>query len=147
SRLEALGMSVEMTSGVIVADMLEGMRFALGPTMAIRRDVLDKVEGIAPLADYCADDYLLGLKAHRAGWRVVLSPYIIDHIVVSPAVRPTLLHQVRWMKSTRFSRGLAHVGTGLTFAMPYGLLGLAAGLALGRPVAGLAMLALAVLNR
>src|SRR5437879_7852079 len=39
STLEALGMSVEMTSGVLVANMLEGMRFALGPTMATRKDI------------------------------------------------------------------------------------------------------------
>lgn len=37
SILEALGMSVEMSSGVVVANMLEGMRFALGPTMATRK--------------------------------------------------------------------------------------------------------------
>src|SRR5262249_14551021 len=41
SKLEAMGMSVEMPSGVLVADMLEGMRFALGPTMATRKDVVD----------------------------------------------------------------------------------------------------------
>ena len=35
ARLEGLGMSVEMTSGVLVAEMLEGMRFALGPSMAV----------------------------------------------------------------------------------------------------------------
>ncbi|HEX8712159.1 MAG TPA: glycosyltransferase, partial [Terracidiphilus sp.] len=33
SRLEAVGMSVEMTSGVLVARSVEGMQFALGPTM------------------------------------------------------------------------------------------------------------------
>ena len=37
ARLEGLGMSVEMTSGVLVAEMLEGMRFALGPSMAVRK--------------------------------------------------------------------------------------------------------------
>src|SRR5437764_15073658 len=46
SRLEALGMSVEMTSGVIVAAALEGMKFALGPTMATRRDVLHAMGGV-----------------------------------------------------------------------------------------------------
>ena len=43
STLEALGMSVEMPSGVMVADMLEGIRFALGPAVALRRDGLDKI--------------------------------------------------------------------------------------------------------
>ena len=51
ARLEALGMSVELTSGVLAADMLEGMKFALGPTMAVRRDALDAIGGFAALAD------------------------------------------------------------------------------------------------
>ncbi len=51
SKLEALGMSVEMTSGALVANLLEGMKFALGPTMAIRRDALDAVGGFEPLAE------------------------------------------------------------------------------------------------
>ena len=38
SRLEAVGMSIEMSAGVLVAEMLEGMKFALGPTMVVRRD-------------------------------------------------------------------------------------------------------------
>src|SRR5436190_3232315 len=55
-RLEALGMSVELTSGVLVANMLEGMKFALGPTMATRREPLADAGGFEGLASYLADD-------------------------------------------------------------------------------------------
>jgi ceramide glucosyltransferase len=147
SRLEALGMSVEFASGVVTADMLEGMRFALGPTMAIRRDVLERVGGMAALADYCADDYVLGSLTHQAGYRVELSHHVIDHIVLGRSAGESLSHQVRWMKSTRYSRPKGHVGTGLTFATPYGLLGLAGGMLLGNPALGAGLLAWALLNR
>ncbi|MGH9602478.1 MAG: bacteriohopanetetrol glucosamine biosynthesis glycosyltransferase HpnI [Terriglobales bacterium] len=147
SRLEALGMSVEFASGVVTADMLEGMRFALGPTMAIRRDVLERVGGVAVLADYCADDYVLGSLTHQAGYKVVLSHHVIDHIVLGRSAGESLSHQVRWMKSTRYSRPKGHVGTGLTFATPYGLLGLAAGFLLGNPALGFGLLAWALVNR
>ncbi len=147
SRLEALGMSVEFPSGVVTADMLEGMRFALGPTMAIRRDVLERVGGMAVLADYCADDYVLGSLTHAAGYKVVLSHHVIDHIVLGKSASESLSHQVRWMKSTRYSRPKGHVGTGLTFATPYGLLGLAACMLLGNPAFGLSLLAWALVNR
>ena len=60
SRIEAAAMSVEMSAGVLVADMLEGMKFALGPTMAIRRSCLNEIGGFLPMGDYCADDFLLG---------------------------------------------------------------------------------------
>jgi ceramide glucosyltransferase len=147
SQLEALGMSVEMTSGVVVADRLEGMRFALGPTMAIRRDVLEAVGGFAALADHCADDYLLGNKVYQAGYGVALSDHVIDHVACHRSFQGSLQHQLRWMKSTRFSRPKGHIGTVLTFAMPFGLLGAAAGWAAGRPLLGLGLLAAAVLNR
>lgn len=122
STLEALGMSIEMPSGVLVAKMLEGMKFALGPTMATRKDVLQAIGGIAALGSYCADDYALGHFAHRLGKEVVLSQHVIDHIATNTTFRSSLAHQVRWMRSTRFSRGAGHVGTGLTYAVPFGLI-------------------------
>ncbi len=147
SQLEALGMSVEMTSGVLVANLLEGMKFALGPTMATRRDVLERVGGFGILADYCADDYVLGAAVYGAGKEVVLSDHIIEHVVVNRLLHDSLQHQVRWMKSTRFSRAWGHIGSVLTFSMPFGLSGLAAALWMNRPVLGLAMLTAAWLNR
>ena len=147
SRLEALGMSVEMTAGVVVADMLEGLKFALGPTMAIRREVLEQIGGFQVLADYCADDFVLGQRVFEAGKQVVLSHYVVDHVAVHQRCLASLQHQVRWMKSTRFSRPKGHIGTGLTFAMPFGLLGLLAGIVMGDPLLGVALLLYAALNR
>lgn len=146
SQLEALGMSVELTAGVLVADMLEGMRFALGPIMATRTDVLATVGGIGSLGEYCADDYVLGERAHAAGKSVLLSDQVIEHVVVNRSVRASLQHQVRWMRSTRFSRPKGHVGTGLTFAMPFGLLGVIAGLAQQRIGLAVGLFGWAVVN-
>jgi len=147
SRLEALGMSVEMTSGVLVADMLEGMRFALGPTTATRIDVLETIGGIGSLGDYCADDYVLGQRIHATGKTVVLSEHVIEHVVVNRSFRASMHHQMRWMRSTRFSRPWGHVGTGLTFAMPFGILGCAAAVSLGRLQLAIALACWAVANR
>jgi ceramide glucosyltransferase len=147
SRLEALGMSVEMTSGVLAADMLEGMRFALGPTMATRRDALERAGGFAGLGDYFADDYVLGNRIDAAGYRVVLSDHVIDHLVVNRSLLSSLQHQIRWAKSTRRSRPKGHVGTGLTYAMPFAVLGLLVALAAGHPLLGAAIFAVGILNR
>jgi ceramide glucosyltransferase len=147
SRLEALGMSVEMPSGVLVANMLEGMKFALGPTMATRTDVLESIGGIASLGQYCADDYILGNLSAAAGKRVVLSHHIVGHVAMNTSARASIMHQVRWMRSTRFSRTAGHVGTGLTYATPFGLLGFMAGLFTHHWQFGLGLLAWAILNR
>jgi len=147
SSLEALGMSVEMTSGAIVANLIEGMKFALGPTMAIRRDALDAIGGFEPLADYCADDYVMGRDVAESGRLVVMSHHVIDHVVINRNFTCSMRHQIRWMKSTRFSRRAGHLGTILTFAMPFGLLGLIAAGALHSWALGFAMLATAYMNR
>jgi ceramide glucosyltransferase len=147
ARLEALGMSVEMTSGVLIADMLEGMKFALGPTMATRKDVIEKIGGIGQLGDYCSDDYLLGNLADATGYKNVISEHVIDHVVLNRSWSNSWGHQVRWMKSTRYSRPKGHFGSGLTFAVPFGLLGFVAGVVLGKPLLGLALFAWAIANR
>jgi ceramide glucosyltransferase len=147
ARLEAVGMSVEMTAGVLVARMMEGMQFVLGPTMAFRRDVIRRMGGFKVTADYCADDFVLGNETYKLGKEVVLSHHAIDHIVINLSLMASLKHQVRWMKSTRFSRPKGHFGTALTFSMPFGILGLFAGLLLGHPWWGIALLAWAVASR
>ena len=147
SRMEALGLSVEMTAGVVVADMLEGMTFALGPTMATRTDVLDAIGGFEALADFYADDYVLGNEVSNSGWSVVLSTHVIDNVLFYQSFQSSIAHQVRWMRSTRFSRPAGHFSTVLTFAMPFGLLGLVAGLLTGHWLIGLAMFGFAFLNR
>jgi ceramide glucosyltransferase len=147
SFLEALGMSVEMASGVVTADMLEGIRFALGPAVALRRDSLDAIGGIRATADYYSDDYVLGNKIWAAGYKIIFSHYFIHHVLTPRSFLRTLGDQLRWMKSTRHSRPWGHIGSGLTFAMPFGLLGLIAAAALGRWGLGLSFLAAAFANR
>ncbi len=136
SRLEAVGMSIEMSAGVLVAEMLEGMKFALGPTMVVRRDSLADAGGFRALGPYHADDFMLGNLIAASGHRVILSTHTIDHHVLNSSFLPSVLHQVRWMKSTRFSRPKGHFGTALTFSMPYGLLAAGVAMALHHPLLG-----------
>jgi ceramide glucosyltransferase len=136
SRLEAVGMSIEMSAGVLVAEMLEGMKFALGPTMVVRRDSLANAGGFRALGPYHADDFMLGNLIAASGHQVILSTHTIDHHVLNSSFLPSVLHQIRWMKSTRFSRPKGHFGTALTFSMPYGLLAAGVAVALHHPLLG-----------
>jgi ceramide glucosyltransferase len=147
ARLEAVGMSIEMTAGVLVANMIEGMQFVLGPTMAFRRATLKKMGGFRVTADYCADDFVLGNQTYLQGERVVLSHHIIDHMVINESFVQSMRHQARWMQSTRFSRPKGHFGTALTFSLPFGLLALVAGAGLGHLDWGVALLGWSILTR
>jgi ceramide glucosyltransferase len=147
ARLEAVGMSVEMTSGVLAARATEGMQFVLGPTMAFRRSTIRRMGGFKVTADYCADDFVLGNETFKGGERVILSHHVIDHMVINANFADSMKHQVRWMKSTRFSRPAGHFGTALTFSMPFGILGLGAGWALGHAAWGFGLLAWGIATR
>ena len=147
ARLEAVGMSVEMSSGVLAARAMEGMKFTLGPTMAFRRETIRQMGGFRATADYCADDFVLGNETHKLGQTVALSHHSIDHMVLHSSLAGSLKHQIRWMKSTRFSRPLGHVGAALTFSVPFGLLALAATARLGHPAWGFGLLAWSIATR
>jgi ceramide glucosyltransferase len=147
SGLTAIGMSVEMTAGVLVANLLEGMKFGLGPTTVVRKDSLASIGGYAKLKDYIAYDFAIGNMIAKAGYRVVLSGHVIDHVVNQRSFLQMWQNQLRWAQTTRYSRPKGHFGSGLIFAMPYGLLGLFAAGALGHWGIGAGLFAIAVLNR
>lgn len=147
SQLDAVGKSVEMTSGVLVADMLEGTKFALGATMAVRKESFRQVGGFEELGQFYADDFVLGNRLAAQGTGVLLATHVIRLMVQDTPFWLSFRNQLRWMQSTRRSRPWGHLGTGLTFAMPYGLLGLVWGLLSGHAGLGLVWLLGMVVNR
>jgi ceramide glucosyltransferase len=147
SRLEAVGMTVEMSSGVCAANLMEPMQFALGPTMVARRESVAAIGGFEATAEYCADDFVLGNWIAAKGYKVMLIGHAIDHMVLYAGFVDSIKHQVRWMKSTRFSRPKGHFGTGLTFGVPFGVVAWGGALWLGMPVLGWSLLAGSVLGR
>lgn len=147
AKLEAAGMSVEMTAGVLAADLMEGMQFTLGPTMAARRDCVREIGGFSTLGAYCADDFLLGNNIAANGHTVVLSTHVIDHVVLNSDFADSQKHQIRWMKSTRFSRPTGHFGTSLTFSVAFGMLACFAAMLLHHSMLGVGLLAYSVIAR
>jgi ceramide glucosyltransferase len=81
------------------------------------------------------------------GMEVVLSEHVIDHVVLNTSMRSSLLHQLRWMKSTRCSRPLGHIGSGMTFGVPFGVIWLIAGALGGHIGLGVAILAASIGGR
>jgi ceramide glucosyltransferase len=147
AKLDAVGKSVEMTSGVLVADMLEGTKFALGATMAVRKKSFRDVGGFGELGQFYADDFELGNRLAKQGTGVKMATHIIKLMVQDTPFWLSFRNQLRWMQSTRRSRPWGHLGSGLTFAMPFGVLGLVWGVASGHPLAGVLWLAGMVVNR
>ncbi len=122
SRLEAIGMNTELLGGVMVARMIEGMRFALGCTVAIRRSVLEDMGGFGYLQEFLAEDFVIGRRAAELGHGVLFSSYVIEHRIGSQNMMPNLGHRMRWARSTRRSRPLGYWGQIFTYPLPLALL-------------------------
>ncbi len=122
SRLEATGMNTDFWGGALVARMLEGMRFAVGPTTVARRDVLQSIGGFARLKDYLAEDFVMGQFAAEAGHGVILSSYVVEHHIGSSTFSENIAHRLRWARSTRRSRPAGYIGQFFTMPLPLGLM-------------------------
>lgn len=136
---EAVGISTEYHANVLVARSLEGMNFALGPTIAIRKSVLEAIGGFLAIADYLADDYQLGYLPAQAGYKVVLSDYVIDHAIATESFIDLIYRQTRWNCCSRVSRPWGYLGLIFTYGTAISLLFLIAtfGSIFGWAIAGL----------
>ena len=122
SRLEAIGMNTDFWGSALVARMLEGMHFAVGPTIAARRRVLQSIGGFARVKDYLAEDFVIGKFAAETGHGVILSSYVIEHHIGSATLSENVEHRLRWARSTRRSRPAGYVGQLFTMPLPLALL-------------------------
>jgi ceramide glucosyltransferase len=122
SRMEAVGMNTEFLGGVLVARLLDGMNFALGCTLAIRRGALESIGGLEALQDYLAEDFMMGKLVSKGGGKVILSSYAIQHCIGGQGFWKNFAHRLRWARSTRRSRPWGYVGQVFTYPLPLALL-------------------------
>ena len=122
SWLEALSISADFIPSVAVAQYVEGIRFALGATMAVTRTALAQIGGFAALADYLADDYQLGWRVHQAGFEVRLLPYVVETVNPRMRLKDYLSHQLRWTRTYRVCRPRGYFAYGITHALVFSLI-------------------------
>uniref|UniRef100_C6E1N6 Hopanoid biosynthesis associated glycosyl transferase protein HpnI n=1 Tax=Geobacter sp. (strain M21) TaxID=443144 RepID=C6E1N6_GEOSM len=123
--IEALGFCSEMVPNVMAAVKLEGLSFALGASMALRREALERIGGFEALVDYLADDYQLGNMIHNNGFRLELSPHFVESVMRGDeTVSEVMARQLRWGRTMRVSRPGGYLASGITLPFPAALLAL-----------------------
>jgi len=120
--LEAIGTATDFHPGVLVSQQLEGIKFAFGSTIVIRKTILDQIGGFPTIADYLADDFQLGYLPAQAGYKVVLSDYVVDHILARSTIKDSFNRQLRWTRCIRVSRPWGYLGLVFTFGTVSSLL-------------------------
>jgi ceramide glucosyltransferase len=130
SRFEALAISTDFIPGVLLSRVVErGVHYGLGSTLAVRRDALEKAGGLLGLVDQLADDYEMGARVERAGYRVVLTTEVVETSVPAYDWRAFVDHQVRWLRTVRDARPAGYTGLIFTYGLSWALLNvLASGL-------------------
>jgi ceramide glucosyltransferase len=127
SKLEALGIATDFQAGVLLSKMLEGgLHYGLGSTLAVRRDALDKIGGLLPLVDHLADDYELGVRIDKAGYRVALSAEVVETAIPDYSWRGFFDHQLRWARTVRDARPGGYAGLIFTHGLAWALLNVVA---------------------
>jgi len=127
SRLEALGIATDFMPGVLVSKMIEGgLQYGLGSTLAVSREALERAGGLLPLVDFLADDYELGARVARAGYRVALSADVVETGIPAYTWSGFVDHQLRWARTVRDSRPWGYAGLMFTHGLGLALLNLLA---------------------
>ena len=122
AQLEAVGAASDFFAGVLMARSTEGIRFALGASIATTKDWLAKMGGFEAIADALADDYELGYRIARAGGEVVLSRETVWTMYPAQTLRGFWDHQLRWARTVRLCRPLSYLGLLFTQGLPWTLL-------------------------
>ena len=127
SRLEALGIASDFMAGVLLSKMIEGgLHYGLGSTLAVSREALEKAGGLLPLVDHLADDYELGARIAKAGYRVVLNAEVVETAIPAYRWRGFVDHQLRWARTVRDARPGGYLGLMVTHGVGWALLNLVA---------------------
>lgn len=129
ARLEAMYIDAAFLPSVLVAGRLVGTHFAMGSTMAFRREDLEAIGGFEAFLDGALDDLQLGMRMGALGKAVHLSEYVVQSTLGKTSFGQQWRREVRWARSIRYSRWQNFVGVLPTFAVVWaGLLAAASGL-------------------
>jgi ceramide glucosyltransferase len=103
--------------------MIEGgLHYGLGSTLAVSRTALEKIGGLDTLVDHLADDYELGARVDKAGYRVVLSAEVVETAIPAYTWRGFIDHQLRWARTVRDARPWGYAGLIFTHGLAWALL-------------------------
>jgi ceramide glucosyltransferase len=119
--LQSVGMMSDFYAGILVDWQLEGMKFALGPTIATTRTRLNGFGGYPVLENRPADDLLVGRLIDEQGYQVLLLRYAIDTVCDYGSLSELLHKRLRWIVVMRHMRPWGHLGLLLTQGLPWSL--------------------------
>src|ERR1700759_5015574 len=124
-RVQSVGMLSDFYAGILVARQLDGVKFALGPTIATTRKHLAGFGGSAAIENRPADDLLVGRLIAEQGYEVKLLNYAIHTVSDFQSMRDLFLKRLLWTVVMRNMRPWGHLGLIFTLGLPWALVAIA----------------------
>ena len=123
SKMSAMGINYHFLPNALLGVSIGLATPCFGPTIALKRSVLDQIGGFRAFADRLAEDYEIGRAVRARGYRVVLSPLVVAHTCTETSVGEVFRHELRWARTIRAITPAGFLGTVVTHALPLGLTG------------------------
>ena len=120
-KLQTIGMYSDFYPGIVVAWQLDGVKFALGPTIATSRARLAEFGGYEMIENRPADDLLVGRLIAEQGYEVKLLPYSVLTVADFQSLRDLFLKRLRWIVVMRHMRPWGHFGLIFTWGLAWSL--------------------------
>jgi ceramide glucosyltransferase len=123
--LQSVGMLADFYAGILTAWQLDGVKFALGPTIATSRTRLAGFGGYQAIENRPADDLLVGRLIADQGYAVELLPYSVSTVADYQSFRDLFHKRLRWIVVMRHMRPWGHFGLIFTHGLPWCLAAIA----------------------
>jgi ceramide glucosyltransferase len=123
--LQAVGMISDFYAGLLVAWQLDGVKFALGPTIATSRACIAEFGGFEAIENQPGDDLLVGRLIAERGHLVELLPYTVQKFAGFHSFDALLDKRLRWMIVMRHMRPWGHFGLLFTQGLAWSLFAIA----------------------
>jgi len=117
SGLLSLTVQTDFIPNVLLDHRLEGISYAFGATILTTKEVLKSFGGLETLEEYLADDYEIGNQVHKKGYRICLSPHLVDHIFSTKNFKEYFLHHLRWAITQRVCRPVGYFASIITHSV------------------------------
>jgi ceramide glucosyltransferase len=124
-KLHSIGMISDFFASILTARQLDGVKFALGTTIATTRSRLAEFGGYDSIVNRPADDLLIGRLISEQGHRVELLPYSVLTVSDYGSMSELLHKRLRWIVVMRHMRPGGHFGLIFTHGLPWCLAAIA----------------------
>ncbi len=122
SRLAAMFVNDWFLPSALIPEGLAEQKYCFGATMAVRHRVLEEAGGFRALANFLADDYMLGKFVTDCGYRIALIPCIVANVMHERSIQSIFQHELRWARTIRSVQPVGYAASAITEILPISIL-------------------------